>query len=118
MFSTGCFFTDFNFSSIEDGSPIVSTTDLSMGHFTILYFASAGSFTSKSSECLPAPLPLSQLFDFLEARYEGIKTKILDNSMVAINLEYVNPQTEVDNGCEITINNGDEVAIIPPVSSG
>lgn len=88
------------------------------GQFKILYFASASSFTSKDSEKLDAPLPLSKLFETLESQYKGIKEKILESCLVTINLEYVDiPQGETE-GAETLIKVGDEVAIIPPVSSG
>lgn len=86
------------------------------GHFNILYFASASSYTSKPSEALPAPLPLSKLFAELNARYPGIKTKILDSCLVTVNLEYLDVPAEGEEGAVIL--EGDEVAIIPPVSSG
>ena len=89
------------------------------GHFKILYFASAGSHTKKESEALPAPLPLRKLFPSLEERYAGIKARVLDSSMVTINLEYVDvPTSDVETTDEVVIKEGDEVAIIPPVSSG
>ncbi|KAK0731262.1 hypothetical protein B0H67DRAFT_66329 [Lasiosphaeris hirsuta] len=91
------------------------------GHFTILYFASAGSFTTKNVEALPAPLPLSKLFATLEERYQGIKENVLDNSLVTVNLSYVDMPGGEDGETsdeEIVIQEGDEVAIIPPVSSG
>ncbi|KAK4251205.1 hypothetical protein C7999DRAFT_28234 [Corynascus novoguineensis] len=90
------------------------------GHFNILYFASAGSYTSKNVEALPAPLPLRKLFDTLEERYQGIRGSVLDHSLVTINLTYVDvPDDEaVEEGQEVVIQEGDEVAIIPPVSSG
>lgn len=89
------------------------------GHFHILYFAAAGSYTSKQVEALPAPLPLSKLFATLEARYEGITAGVLENSLVTINLAYVDlPGTEEEGGEDVVIEEGDEVAIIPPVSSG
>ncbi|KAM7205781.1 molybdopterin synthase [Naviculisporaceae sp. PSN 640] len=95
------------------------------GHFTILYFASAGSFTGKQSEHLPAPLPLSKLFATLEEKYDGIKAHVLDHSLVTVNLEYVDmPDPEQDGAMTggvakiVEIKEGDEVAIIPPVSSG
>lgn len=91
------------------------------GHFNILYFASASSFTSKGSESLPAPLPLSKLFSVLEDRYSGIKAKILDSCLVTVNLNYVDmpsDQDSGDDGNQLIISEGDEVAIIPPVSSG
>jgi len=84
------------------------------GFFTILYFASAGSYTKKESEFLKAPLPMKELFPFLEERYKGIKKEILDSSMVTVNLEYVEDEAETPS----MIKEGDEVAIVPPVSSG
>ena len=100
------------------------------GHFTILYFASASSFTGKGSEFLPAPLEPAKLFDTLEQRYTGIKEKVLSSCLVTINLEYIDVNGEssmaqdksreeqITPGKSIVIRAGDEVAIIPPVSSG
>jgi molybdopterin converting factor small subunit len=89
------------------------------GHFLILYFASASDYTSKDSEVLPAPLSLSQLFHTLEERYNGIKAKLLESCLVTVNLEYVDvPDEGTGAEDETTIQEGDEVAIIPPVSSG
>lgn len=84
------------------------------GHFTILYFAAASSFTKKQYDHLPAPLKLSALFEELEKRYPGIKDKVLDSSALTVNLDYVDLE-EAENA---TIEERDEVAIIPPVSSG
>lgn len=86
------------------------------GHFTILYFASASSYTSKDSEALPAPLPLAKLFGTLDEKYGGMKAKVLESCLVTINLEYVDMPENGEDGP--VINEGDEVAIIPPVSSG
>ncbi|PQE19895.1 molybdopterin synthase small subunit protein [Rutstroemia sp. NJR-2017a BVV2] len=88
------------------------------GHFTILYFASASSYTSKDAETLEAPLPLSKLFETLEGRYQGIKDKILQSCLVTINLEYVDMPETGSKDSDTMIKAGDEVAIIPPVSSG
>ena len=88
------------------------------GYFHILYFAAAGSYTSKQVEALPAPLPLSKLFATLEARYEGITASVLDNSLVTVNLAYVDMPSGEEGGEDVVIQEGDEVAIIPPVSSG
>jgi molybdopterin converting factor small subunit len=89
-------------------------------HFKILYFAAASSFTSKPEEALPAPLPLSKLFDALETRYPGIRAHVLDSSLVTVNMTYVDVPAgdEDDDEEEVVIKEGDEVAIIPPVSSG
>ncbi|KAL3424856.1 ThiS family protein [Phlyctema vagabunda] len=84
------------------------------GQFTILYFASAMSYTTKASEKINAPLPLSKLFGTLDELYGGFKSKVLDSCLVTINLEYA----DVSEDGEVIIKGGDEVAIIPPVSSG
>ncbi|KAL2010924.1 hypothetical protein VTN00DRAFT_3642 [Thermoascus crustaceus] len=104
------------------------------GTFQIHYFATAASYTGKQTEPLPAPLPLSRLFDTLEARYPGIREKVLRSCGVSVGLEYVDvEEAEVlerererdgDGGKEkskgegMIIKAGDEVGIIPPVSSG
>lgn len=87
------------------------------GRFNVLYFASASSYTGKDYEAFSAPLSLSQLFVELESKYPGIKAKILDSCLVTINLDYVDiaENDDVDNQ---VIGESDEVAIIPPVSSG
>lgn len=84
------------------------------GYFSILYFAAASSFTKKQQEYLAAPLPVSSLFDELEKRYPGIKEKVLSSSALTVNLEYV----DFDGTPDAMIQERDEVAIIPPVSSG
>ncbi|KAH8129568.1 hypothetical protein ACSS6W_006560 [Trichoderma asperelloides] len=86
------------------------------GHFSLLYFASASSFTGKDHESLPAPISIGKLFSELESRYPGMQAKILDSCLVTVNLDYVDIPTEGEEGQ--VIQEGDEVAIIPPVSSG
>jgi len=86
------------------------------GNFTILYFASASSHTKRESEHIPAPLKASDLFDALEKRYPGMKQKVLNSCALTVNLAYVDLEDEKDK--ETVINEGDEVGIIPPVSSG
>lgn len=91
------------------------------GQFNLLYFASANTFTGKEVESLPAPLPLRKLFATLEERYVGIRAKVLESCLVTINLDYVDVPEDTDEGGaddEPVIKEGDEVAIIPPVSSG
>lgn len=90
------------------------------GHFNLLYFASASTFTGKEFEALPAPLPARKLFATLEDRYTGIRAKILESCLITINLSYVDVPEDINEGGadEPVINEGDEVAIIPPVSSG
>jgi len=93
-----------------------------VGHFNVLYFASASSFTGKEYEALPAPLSVDNLFDVLEEKHSGIKDKILSSCLVTVNLDYIDiPSSsgsdDVSNK-RVVIEEGDEVAIIPPVSSG
>ncbi len=87
------------------------------GHFNILYFATASSFTRKEHEALPAPLPLSQLFHVLEEKYPGMIEKVLKSCLVTVNLDYADIPKGADDE-DKTIEEGDEVAIVPPVSSG
>lgn len=84
--------------------------------FQIHYFASASSYTQRETESLPAPVPLSQLFPLLENKYPGIREKVLNSCSVALGGEYVDPEEEDEKDRMITP--GEEVAIIPPVSSG
>ena len=83
------------------------------GHFTILYFAAVADYAGRDSESLPAPLPLSKLFASLEEKYPGVQEKLLGSCLVTVNLEYVDVAAE-----DGVIREGDEVAVIPPVSSG
>ena len=88
------------------------------GHFSILYFAAASTFTAKSNEHLPAPLKARDLFASLEERYPGIVEKVLSSCAVTVNLEYVDLDGDDGEQSELVIKEGDEVAVIPPVSSG
>ena len=97
---------------------MATSTKAPDGHYTILYFASASSYTSKDFDHFPAPLPLSKLFEKLEEKYSGIKAKVLESCLVTVNLEYVDITDGTGGASEIVVNAGDEVAIIPPVSSG
>jgi molybdopterin converting factor small subunit len=100
-----------------------------IGYFTLLYFATASSYTKRDSEMFQAPLLLPKLFDILEERYPGIGEKVLCRCAVTINLNYIDMDIIRGEGNKITwigpvledavvIRQGDEVALIPPVSSG
>ncbi|KAI9790754.1 MAG: hypothetical protein M1835_000782 [Candelina submexicana] len=94
------------------------------GHFSILYFAAASSYTGRHSDSFEAPLSLLELFELLESRYPGIRTKVLNSSAVTINLDYVGFSLDANEegyqeqakGEELIIQEGDEVAIIPPTT--
>ncbi|OAA45538.1 Molybdenum cofactor synthesis protein 2A [Metarhizium rileyi] len=95
---------------------MTSVSGAPRGHFSLLYFASASSYTGKDYEAWPAPLPLSKLFTELESKYPGIQSRILDSCLITVNLGYVDPGAGDASGP--FIEEFDEVAIIPPVSSG
>lgn len=85
------------------------------GHFVLLYFASASGYTKRDSEVFKAPTNPTRLFAELEAKYPGIQSKVLDASALTVNLLYVDLDNDLSQDM---IKEGDEVAIIPPVSSG
>lgn len=85
------------------------------GHFTLLYFASASSYAQKDADTFAAPMTCTQLFKALDDKYPGMQSKILDSCALTVNLDYVDLE---DPAAIVTIHAGDEVAIIPPVSSG
>lgn len=84
------------------------------GHFTVLYFAAVADYAARESEALPAPLALADLFGALEERHPGVEGALLGSCLVTVNLEYVDVAAEGG----VVIKEGDEVAVIPPVSSG
>ena len=88
-------------------------------HFTVLYFASASSHTGKGHDFLPASLKITELYDVLDKMYAGFREKVLDSAAITVNLDYVDLDEESARGAEcVVIGAGDEVGIIPPVSSG
>ncbi|KAF2852512.1 Molybdopterin synthase sulfur carrier subunit [Plenodomus tracheiphilus IPT5] len=97
---------------------MAAATKAAPGHFSILYFAAAATFTGKSSEQLPGPVRARELFDVLEQRYPGIKAKVLSSCAVTVNLDYVDIGEDDAEDADRVVVQGDEVAIIPPVSSG
>ncbi|RMJ25456.1 hypothetical protein PHISP_03691 [Aspergillus sp. HF37] len=90
--------------------------------FQIHYFAAASSYTQRETESLPAPTTLSRLFPILEDKYPGIRERVLSSCSVALGGEYVDVDLDSGEGegegKDTVIAPGDEVAIIPPVSSG
>jgi molybdopterin converting factor small subunit len=91
----------------------MASSKMPAGHFKILYFAAASAYTQKNDEALAAPLNSTELFQALEARYPGITAKVLASCAVTVNLDYVDADEK-----GVVIQEGDEVAIIPPVSGG
>ena len=82
----------------------------------MLYFAAAKSYTRKQSDFFEAPMAINKLYDHLEKLYPGIKMKVLDSCALTVNEEYVDSNASDSNMG--ALSEGDEVAIIPPVSSG
>lgn len=97
----------------------MSTGKPPVGHFTVLYFAAASTITQRAQEHFPAPLTIGELFQRLDTTYKGIKERVIASSAVTINLDYVDvDEAGPDRGLQTKLREGDEVAIIPPVSSG
>ncbi|KAF2469106.1 Molybdopterin synthase sulfur carrier subunit [Lindgomyces ingoldianus] len=96
----------------------MASSKLPPGHFSILYFAAASTFTGKSTEHMPAPVKARYLFGKLEQSYPGIGEKVLSSCAVTVNLEYIDIDGDEAPHLNLMIKEGDEVAIIPPVSSG
>ncbi|KIW87063.1 uncharacterized protein Z519_12360 [Cladophialophora bantiana CBS 173.52] len=104
------------------------------GTFTLLLFAAASTFTGGLETLhLRAPTTLGAVFRTLETRFPGISHAVLRSAAVTVNLEYVDfdpdeveggderdgeGEGESKTGMDLVINPGDEVGIIPPVSSG
>lgn len=88
------------------------------GTFTVLYFASASSFTGKDVDSFPAPVALADLFSLLESRYPGIRAWAQKYCMLTVNLDYIDVPKDGSADSGLVLKAGDELALIPPVSSG
>lgn len=69
-------------------------------------------------------MTMRNLFNLLEKNYPGMTKAVLSSCAVTLNLNYIDIEQDeeaVKNSPDykgIMIDEGDEVAIIPPVSSG
>lgn len=63
---------------------------------------------------VPAPCTTDQLTSLLLAKYPGLAELLPGGACLAVNLEYVPP----DAGEPTLLRDGDEVALIPPISGG
>ncbi|KIY02330.1 uncharacterized protein Z520_02468 [Fonsecaea multimorphosa CBS 102226] len=109
-----------------------TSTGTGKGTFTLLLFASASTYASGLETLhLPAPTTLRGIMATLESRFPGMRDKVLRSAAVTVNLEYVDFDLEAESeasrgdgqgggggGLDMVINEGDEVGVIPPVSSG
>ena len=126
---------------VEQGEDEEMGNGSETGTFTLLLFAAAATYTGTDTLLLPIisestagsgpavpGMSIPQLFALLEARFPGIRTKVLNSCAVTVNLEYVDLDLDADghgegqdghgHEIEVRIMAGDEVGIIPPVSSG
>ncbi|OAJ44904.1 hypothetical protein BDEG_28087 [Batrachochytrium dendrobatidis JEL423] len=60
---------------------------------------------------------MPQLIEALTAKHPSI-LQILESSMIAVNMSYVDKQGLLEDGEYVQIRDGDEIAVIPPVSGG
>lgn len=77
------------------------------------------SFTKQQCHLFEAPICSATLFQALEEAYPNITQRILNSSAITVNLDYM--EFEQGSGKDFNcfeIQAGDEVAVIPPVSSG
>ena len=100
----------------------MSTLKSPPNHFTLLYFASASSHTGRQHDFFQAPLPVTRLPEVLEEKYPGMKEKVLVSCAWTVNLDYVDLEEESEKKAKgeegMVVREGDEVAVVPPVSSG
>lgn len=84
----------------------------------MLYFAAARDVTQIASEDIAVPdeqpWTLQGLTRHLETKYGEALQRILDQSMYAVNMAYVDKKQESST----LLKANDEIAIIPPVSGG
>jgi molybdopterin converting factor small subunit len=81
----------------------------------ILYFAAARDITGLTEELVQfqiESIPLCDVLESLFAQHKGLR-EIWSRSLTSVNIELVD--NDIAN---IMINDGDEIAIIPPVSGG
>ncbi|KAG0042660.1 hypothetical protein BGZ83_000204 [Gryganskiella cystojenkinii] len=85
-----------------------------MSHFTVLYFASAKDAAKTESERLDwsSGIDATKLTKFLIDRHPELEP-VLKTCMFAVNMEYMD-----QDSVAWTVQPGDEVAVIPPVSGG
>lgn len=81
---------------------------------SVLYFAKSSELTGLKSETikLPSELTTSELWQELESRHPKLSV-LREQVVLAVRQEYVVLGEET-----VTLKNGDEVAVIPPLSGG
>lgn len=101
----------------------MSGTKPKPGYFRVLYFAAAATFTGRDWDDIKIPVRLHDLPGVLEKAHPGFREAILTSCAITLNLEYVdlsdfNTDEARENPSDTIIQSGDEIAVIPPVSSG
>lgn len=80
---------------------------------TIEYFGPSKDFTKKTSEQVSDIITLQNLYDHLTLTYSReFQSYVQQNCGITLNYEYI------DRNQDIRFKDGDEICIIPPVSSG
>lgn len=83
---------------------------------TIEYFGPSKDFTSKESEKIDSITTLKDLYNhFVESYSLEFQKYVEENCGITLNYEYIEERNHPE---EIRIVQGDEICIIPPVSSG
>ncbi|KAJ8330896.1 hypothetical protein BDV3_002793 [Batrachochytrium dendrobatidis] len=86
----------------------------------VLFFASGRELVGLEMDHLILPgstVSMPQLIEALTAKHPSI-LQILESSMIAVNMSYVDKQGLLEDGEYVQIRDGDEIAVIPPVSGG
>ena len=89
-----------------------------------LFFAKAKEIVKKAKESSPLVVPLPSKFDNVKDLFEKVESefpelKTLDRCFVfALNENYLDETDDNDQSEGIILKDGDELAIIPPLSGG
>ena len=80
---------------------------------TILFFAKARELIGKSSSTcsLPSSCSYVELLNLIKAKFPHLE-KLGDAFVLSLNEDYIDEESQVQ------LNQGDELAVIPPISGG
>ncbi|ONH66597.1 Molybdopterin synthase sulfur carrier subunit [Cyberlindnera fabianii] len=82
---------------------------------SVRYYGPSADFTTKTEEKLTSIKTISALVQHFETEYSvNFADYVRNNCGICVNLEYI----DLNEDSEMTLSEEDEVAIIPPVSSG
>jgi molybdopterin synthase catalytic subunit len=82
-------------------------------HITLLFFAKARELIGRSSSpcTVPASCTYSQLVECIRTNFPHLKT-LGDAFVLSLNEDYIEEEGQIN------ISEGDELAVIPPISGG